>query len=215
MLTKQNRTGVMFVLFALICGLAAGGIVFLIGVKVSPSVPALVAVQEIQAGDPLNSNMFKEIKLPKAGLPDGVIRPEANINTFIAKHGMAEGDVLREQGIVDTKNSDTPILSARLSVLSDPALRAVEIPADAAAGMLAGMKAGDRVDIVSVFKTADSFISKTIIEDVQVIGVNAPGESQGVLIAAMTKEQAETFFLAEGQGKVYASLRPFGKGGNF
>ena len=193
-------------------------IIFFAGKKIAPSVPALVAIQEIQAGDPLEPSMFKETKLAKAGLPDGIITPGSDLSSLMARHGMSEGDILRQAGVIDNKDFSVSLLSARLTVQNDPNLRAVEVPIEAAAGMLAGMKAGDRVDVISVSETSDQSdtqqkISQTIIENAKVIGVSPSGESSsGVLIIAVSPEQAETFFLARVKGKVFVSLRPFGKG---
>lgn len=211
--TKQTKTGITFILLAVICAVIAGVLVFFAGFKIAPSVPALVAAQEIQAGDPLEPEMFRETKLAKAGLPEGIISPGANLSTLMARHGMAEGDILRTFGVVDNEDFTASLLSARLTVLDDPNLRAVEVPIEAAAGMLAGMKAGDRIDVVSVSASDSTNVqqSHTIIENAKVVGVSPAGESSGgVLVIAVTPEQAETFFLARVKGKVFATLRPFG-----
>jgi Flp pilus assembly protein CpaB len=215
--TRQNRTGMVFILFAIICAVIAGALVFLAGLKIAPTVPALVAVQEIQAGDLLTKEMFKETKLAKAGLPGEIISPNTDLSRFIARYGMSQGDILRKPGVIDKNDSSASLLSARLTVQKDPTLRAVEVPVEAAAGMLSGMKAGDKVDIISVGVTdeegAKKTISKTIIENAKVVGINPPGESSsGTLVIAVNKKQAEIFFLARTKDKVYASLHPFGRG---
>jgi len=215
--TKQNRTGTTFILLAVLCAVIAGVLVFFACLKIAPSVPVLVAVDEIQAGDPLKPEMFKVVKLAKAGLPDGIINPGADLSTFMAKYGMAEGDLLRKSGVIDNEDFTASLLSARLSVQNDPSLRAVEVPVEAAASMLAGIKAGDRIDVVSVIvsdeEDGQQHIAETIIEDAKVIGVNTPGESSnGALVIAISPDQAETFFLARVKGKVFATLRPFGIG---
>lgn len=213
---KQTKTGITFILLAVLCAVIAGVLVFFAGLKIAPSVPALIAVKEIQAGDPLKPEMFKTTKLAKAGLPGGIISPGTDLSSLMAKHGMAEGDILRGAGVIDNKDFTVSLLSARLAVQNNPDLRAVEVPIEAAASMLEGMKAGDRIDIISVIATdneAGEHTSQTIIENAKVVGVSSPSESSsGAFVIALSPEQAETFFLARVKGKIFAALRPFGIG---
>ncbi|QNB45371.1 Flp pilus assembly protein CpaB [Thermanaerosceptrum fracticalcis] len=220
---KEKRKGVVFILIALLCGVVAAGFVLGLAVKMSPKVPALEAVVEIAAGTPLDRSQFREIKLPEAGLPSEIIHPNTDLKGKIAARTMVPGDILRHLVTIDLEKGVSPsLLSARLRALNDPELRAVEIPVESVKNMLGGMKSGDRVDIVAVYvdETASGpvkkLISQTIMEAVPVLGLRSEdsgsasgGGQAGALIAAMKKEQVETYALYREKGRIYASLRPY------
>lgn len=212
---RQNRKGLLFILTAVLCGLVAAALVFFAGLKMAPTIPVLVAVQDISPGDPLSSNMFQESKMPQAGLPEGVISPTADISNYLAKNGMSPGDILKISSVIELDEKNPSLLSARLKALNDDSLVAMEVPAEAAAGLLNGMKTGDRVNIIFVEQTGVNqaqpvFQSSTIIKSVKVIGVKPQDDTAGVLIVALTEEQAEILAAAREKGKIFAALRPFG-----
>lgn len=213
--TNKKRTSFMIVLLAVACGLFAAGLVYIAGSRATPSVPVLAAKVEITAGDPLKKEMFEEILVPPAGLPKGTLKPSAPLEGTVAVHGLSPGDILRETHIIRYDSTDIPLLSARLKTIGNDNMRAVEVPVDSISGMLGGMKAGDRVDIISVTVKEDTggrkeMVSKKIISSAPVIGVRPPEDSPGVLIIGLTEEQVNIFMLARETGKVYASLCPFG-----
>lgn len=210
----KKRYNFLIILLAVVCGLLAAGLVYMAGQKATPSVPLLAAKTEIAAGDPLEKSMFKEVLMPPAGIPDGALKPEAPLENAVAKHALSPGDILRETHVIRYDSTDIPLLSSRLKTLNKENLRAVEVPVDSVAGMLGGMKAGDRVDIISVTPIEEGskkeIISQKIIGSAPVIGVRPPRDGPGVLIVALTETQVNKFFLAGEMGKVYASLCPFG-----
>jgi Flp pilus assembly protein CpaB len=218
-LSSEKKSGFLFVALGILCSLLAAGMIYSGASKMFPSVPVLEVVQPIVAGDPLSPGMFKEVKKPEAGLPQGVIRPGVDFSGFIAANGMAPGDILRISNVIILENINLPILSARLAYLDNFELRGVEVPIESIIGMLPGMKAGDYVDIISVYKNeapdspgraSQSLIAETIIEGVPVIGVRPREEGQGALIVALTKDQAEVYALHREKGRISVSLRPFG-----
>jgi len=212
---SKKRYNFLIILLAVVCGLLAAGLVYMAGQKATPSVPVLAAKTEIAAGDPLEKSMFKEVLMPPAGLPEGTLKPNTPLENAVAKHALSAGDILRKTHIIRYDSTDIPLLSARLKALQKNELRAVEVPAvESVEGMLGGMKAGDRVDIISVTPIEEGskkeIISQKIIGSAPVIGVRPPGDGPGVLIVALTETQVNKFFLAGEMGKVYASLCPFG-----
>lgn len=211
----ERRTGLLLLVLALVLGLAAALLVIGIGSQSSPSQPVLIAGEKITPGDPLSPEMFREIKMAPAGLPADLLVPgSVNWDVLIASHGMEPGDILRSAGVIELNNADPSILSARLRALNNPSLRGVEVPVEAAAGLMSGMKSGDLISLISVYQSEDpetlGLKAETILEAVPVVGVMAPGESSGSLVVALTKEQAETLALARERGKLYAGLYPFG-----
>lgn len=218
MANRNRLSGLLFLVLALICGLGAGFIVYTAGRQAVPTVPVLAAAVDMAAGDPITLNRVRVVKLPPAGLPDDVLPEGTDISGLLAAHGYSAGDILRRAGVLDVEAPDPGLLSSRVRALGNPSLRAMEVPVEAAAGMLGGMKSGDRVDVIAVEEQQQggekTVVARTILKGVPVIGVNPGGDSgAGVLVVAVTPEQAEALALARSRGKVYASLLPFGVGG--
>lgn len=220
---NEKRKGLLFIVGALACGIVAALFILGLGSKMTPQVPALEARVEIEPGDPLDRNMFREVKLPEAGLPSEIIHPDTDLSGMIASRSMYPGDILRYPSAIETESESPSLFSARLKALNDPSLRGVEIPVDSIEGMLHGMKSRDLVDIEVVFKEYDSsvddevLVSETIIEGAPVIGIRSEG-SEGVsnstkksLVVALTKQQVKLFALYREKGVISVSLRPLGE----
>ena len=216
-LDRSRISGLFFLLVAVVCGLAAAALVGFIALQSAPSVPVYTAARTIAAGDPIKPDMLQVMKMPRANLYPDVIRPGADLSWVVAAHGMAPGDMLRQSGVINLSAPDPAVLSARLLALNNPNLRAMEVPVEAAAGMLSGMKAGDRVDVIAVAGRGPGQgqepVKRTILRGVPVVGVQPSGDSgAGVLVVGVTPEQAEDLAYARAASKVYASLLPFGGG---
>lgn len=212
-----RAAGIGFLALALVCGLTAAGLVILTGLRLQPSVGVYVASAPIAEGDPLTPQNTKLVKMPPAGLPSDAVKTTDILAKAVAAHAMSPGDIVRESNLVqlDARTGDFGLLPARLAALKDPGLRAVEVPSDASPGLLAGIKPGDKVDIVATEKVGSgsniTIVGRTIIQKASVIGVRPPGESaNGVLVVALTQSQFETLAAAREKGKVYVSVLPLG-----
>lgn len=216
--TGPGRTaGIGFLGLALVCGLTAAGLVILTGMRLQPSVGVYVASAPIAEGDPLTPQNTRLVKMPPAGIPSDAVKSTDVLAKAVAAHAMSPGDVIRTSNLVqlDLRTGDFGLLPARLAVLKDPGLRAVEVPSDASPGLLAGIRPGDKVDIVATEKTGSgenvTIAGRTIIQGAPVIGVRPPGENaSGVLVVALTQAQFETLAAAREKGKVYVSVLPLG-----
>lgn len=216
-LNKAKLSGLSFIIIALACAFVAAFIVIQAGLRAAPTVPVLQVTQDVTQGDFVYDKV-REIKIAKSSVPKGAIKPGADISRAIARHGLSEGDILRVNHLLD-EEIDGGLLSARLKALGDDSLRAVELPIESVAGMLGGMKAGDRVDVIAVFETDDGenavIEGKTILTDREIVGVLIPEDgSGGALVVSVTDKEAELLATSMEKGKIYVTLRPFGKGGN-
>lgn len=211
-ISKTKLSGISFIIIAIICASIVAFLVIQAGLKAAPTLPVLQITKDVTAGDFI-ADKTKIVKIAKASVPKGAIIPGADLDKAIAKHGLSEGDILRENHIIDN-NNDGGLLSARLSRLDKKNMRAVELPIESIAGMLGGMKAGDKVDIVAVFEEgseAKQLNSKTILQDRQVIGVMTSEEdAEGTIVIAVTNQEAEVLSLYREKGKIYVTLKPFG-----
>lgn len=215
--SKTKTSGVVFIIIAIACATIAAFLVVQAGLRAAPTVPVLQITENIAPGDFLQGKV-KEVKIAKSSLPKGAIRPGTDLSKFVAKHGMSEGDILRGDHIL-SDDVDAGLLSARLLAMGDDNLRAVELPIESVSGMLGGMKAGDRVDIIAVYGLEDEeggrkeLESKTILTDRKLVGVMITEDgSDGAIVVALTSEEAETMALYTELGKIYITLKPFGKG---
>ncbi len=221
---NENKKGYILILFALSCGLLAALIIFVTGSKMLPSIQALEVVKPIEKGTPLDRTYFKEVKLPEAGLPEGVINPNVDLSGMIASRDMIPGDILRHQGVLELDGTDLSVLSARLRALNNPNLRGVEIPINSVKGMLYGINSGDKLDVIAVYDQEKmtcsngtcsddvGLIAKTILENVPIIGVKKSEDNNDTsnmsLVIAITQEQAEELALYKTISEIYVSLRP-------
>ena len=210
--TKSKRTGVLFIIAALVIALLAAGLTYMTVNKFVSKAPVWVVNAPIQKGDPLNADKFTTKEVPKASIQKGTLKPGTDLTGYAATVEMLPGDVLKEGNIIKLAQSDdVSILSARLKALNDKNLVAGEIPLDSIKGMLSGMKTGDKISIVNVYTEDKVLKSETIINYCDTIGVRSPGEdSSGAIIVALTREQSEILAMARERGKVYAYLLPYG-----
>ncbi len=224
--SSGKSKGLLFVIAAIVTASLAVMIVVSIGSKMSPSVAALEANQDIKIGTPLDRSMFNEVMLAEASVPSQLVDTNIDFTGLIASKDISTGDIFREPAILSLEGN-LALFSARLSVLNDPSLRAVEIPTDSVEGLITGMGPQDSVDLVAVYKeleiadgfsavAEDTLTSKTIVRGAPVLGVKA-GDSENVegtpstlLIVALNEEQIEDLALYAELGNIYASLRPFG-----
>lgn len=213
-ISKVKMSGAGFIAAALVCAALAALLVVKAGSMVAPTVPVLEITQDISAGDYV-AEKVREVKIAKSSIPEGAIKPEADLSGAVAKHGLSKGDILRAAHLIDGK-SDGGLLSARLMALGNQNLRAVELPIESASGMMHGMKAGDRVDVIAV-READtaagkSLEAKTILTNRELVGVMMSDDGEATaLVVSVTPQEAEILASSREQGKVYISLRPFGK----
>lgn len=215
-----KATGIGFLILALICGLAAAGLVLFAGMQLKPSTPVFVVTEPIAIGDPFTPQNTKLVKMPPAGLPGDAISDAKYLATGVSTRTMYPGDLVRQCAIVDVndKAGTFGLFPARLAGLKDRTLRAVEVPIDMSPGLLFGLRPGDKVDIVATYAAQEGqdkqVMARTVVEGAPVVGVRAPGEDEGggngALIVALSQKQNEALAAAREMGKVYVSAVPMG-----
>jgi Flp pilus assembly protein CpaB len=217
-INKPKLSGLTFIILAVICAFIAAFIVVQAGYRAAPTLSVLELTQYVTAGDYVEGKL-KEVKIAKSSIPKGAIKPGADLSRSVVRHGLSEGDVLRVNHLIDDE-IDGGLLSARLKALGDDTLRAVELPIESVAGMMGGMKAGDRVDVIAVYETGDGndkiIESRTILTDRELVGVMTSEDGTGgALVVSVTVEEAQILASNMETGKIYIALKPFGKkGGN-
>ncbi len=218
---KSNKaTGIGFLILAIVCGMAAAGLVLFAGMQLKPSTPVFVATEPIAVGDPFTPQNTKLVKMPPAGLPRDAVSDSQYLATGVSTRTMYPGDLVRQCAIVDVNDraGTFGLFPARLAGLNNSSLRGVEVPVDMSPGLLFGLRPGDKVDIVATYAVQDGqeqqVMSKTVVEGAVVVGVRVPGEDEaggsGALVVALSQAQNETLAAAREMGKVYVSTLPMG-----
>lgn len=219
MLDKSKKSGILFIVLAVIIALIVAGLSYYAISGVTKKSPVLVLEVELQKGDPITKDKFKIVNVPTASIIKGTVNPNADLTGYVAAIPMMPGEVLKSSQMIKVSENaaEIPLLSARLKGLNDNGLVAGEIPLESMKGMLDGMKTGDKISIVNVYtqdnpSTKEKVMkSETIIACAETIGVRPAGDnSSGAIIVALTRDESELLAMSRERGKVYAYLLPYG-----
>lgn len=209
---KNKKTGLLFIIAAIVLAIIVAGLSYYLISGVTKKSSVLVLNKELQKGDPINKSMFKTVQVPTAGIIEGTIGVNDDLTGYVTAIPLMPGEILKKNHIIrlTDNNRDIPLLSARLKALDNPNLVAGEIPIDSIKNMLSGMKSGDRITIVNVYKNdKKELISETVISCVDIIGIKS-GENGSALMVALTHEESRILAASRDKGKIYAYLLPHG-----
>jgi pilus assembly protein CpaB len=197
-----------------------------------PQQPARIAVlsasRDIASGTLLQPGdiLWKEIA-PSELRPGNLARGQASEGEFagaLAKRDFANGEALNASDLL--KQNDRRFLAAALK----PGARAISIPVDAAQSAYGLIEPGDHVDVILTQSLSDQpsdakrkVVAETILQNIRAIAVDQTLTQQaraslGVMPSTeprlpksvtleLTKQQAETVFVALQLGRLQLSLR--------
>jgi Flp pilus assembly protein CpaB len=221
--SKRIGPGALFALVALLCGLGAAWLGTRLVESARRTAPVLVAralippMQRIAGGD------VAVARLPVAAVPaDALANPAEAVGSY-ARVGFAPGAVVQRSALA---RGDGSSLDAQLTAAEaargggGAALRAVPLPLDAAHGY-GLVAAGDRVDVVVAADKVGGGLVQTAARGVLVeaklpaagrgdllAGQDATAAGSGVLVLALSPEEAERVLLGEILGQVTVLLDP-------
>lgn len=214
--TKVKKTALLTLLLAIVLGVIASILIMSLIKDSTKTVSVFIAKDTIEEGDPLSKDMFEVKQIHPSGRPETSVNVnDLNLNGTVAAKGMLKGDILREEHLIKIADigQELPLISSRVKALGDDSLVGAEIPVTSVSGILNGIKKGDRISIVSVYKSeeADEIISETILRDIEVVAVKSDGDSdKGVLAIALTQKQFEELSKARDTGTIHISIQPLG-----
>jgi pilus assembly protein CpaB len=145
--------------------------------------------------------MVEVRSLPKIDLPPTVATDRSRVIGKIARADLHAGQPI----LLDNLAS-----SDRLSALVPVGMRAVTVALDTVPGLADLLKAGDRVDVVATFDINGGALTKTVLQDVQLLaaGSRTMGKSERASATlAVGPREAERLILAESKGKIHLMLR--------
>ncbi len=117
---------------------------------------------------------------------------------------------------------------AGLAFVVPDGMRAVTVAVDNISGVSGFVKLGDRVDVLATFEAQQQAVTRTILQDVEVLGLGAqsitpqpakegeeggepqaqPAGAKPSATLAVTPQQAQVLVLATNKGKLHLALRP-------
>ncbi len=138
----------------------------------------------------------------------------------LLKNREVKAPILKDDFVTEAKLVPIVVASG-LTAIIPPGMRAITIMITDVSGVSGFIKAGDYIDVLSLYKTKEDFVSKSIFEHVLVLAVGTslpdpkapPSNASNVvnqLTLAVTPEDAEKIFLATNTGQIQLTLRPFG-----
>ncbi len=198
---------------------------------VPQTVSVVVATQDIPALTTITAEMVTTKTMDVGAAPAGALR---NVQQAIGQ--LAQADIIKDQPITQA-NIAPRTASHGLTFVIPQGLRAVTVALDAISGVGGFIFPGDRVDVLATFKQDDVTLTKTILQNVEVLAINElttrpgatrqPGptdeeaqpqqgqkgeaptaETVRSATLAVTPDQAEALILSAVKGTIHLVLRP-------
>ena len=180
----------------------------------SELVTIVVATQDIGFGQPIQAQMLRYQKWPRAALPIGAF---TDLSKLIAaddgqprrtKYALAAGDLILASKVSDFGEKVTLVQNL------GPNSRAMAIKVDAETAVGGFVTPGDTVDILLTQGSAETMRSVTILQAIRVLGVDqdsnqqsdAPGVARTVTVE-VSPEQGQKLALAQKAGSLSLTLR--------
>ena len=211
---KNSRALVMLAI-AMLAGLAA--VVFaarwLVNTSSSAVTPVAVAIEDINLGQPLNTNLIRLINWPTGSVPPGSFTDTGSLDGRVVRTSLTRGEPVLESKLapVGTKGG--------LSAVIDKGDRAITVRVNDVVGVAGFALPGNYVDVIVNTQapgggTDQQSISKIVLEKILVLAVAqqvSRDDTQPKVVNAVTlqvsPEQAEKLDVARSVGTLSLVLR--------
>jgi len=178
----------------------------------SRMVAAVVADRSIPNGTILESGMFQMRLMPSRELPTGAAATPDAVIGKVAAHDIKPGEAISLSSVSE---------KSKLSQIVKPFMRAVTVALDPIVGVGGFLKPGDHVDVLATFNVNEGTVTKTVLQDIQLIaigseivdqvdpegGKKAKPQVQTSATLALLPMDAEKLVLADSKGKLRLTLR--------
>lgn len=182
-------------------------------------VAVVAASKDIPARTIITQDMVRVNDFPRKLIPPNAAVSIDSVVGKVALQTIKEGNPI-------SMNQLAPRGAALgLSYAVPPLMRAVTVALDPIIGVAGFLKPGDHVDVVATFDVNDGTITKTVLQDVELLAIGSqvvegeidPGtgkpakpQTQPNATLAVTPQDAEKLILAESKGKLRLTLRYYG-----
>lgn len=202
----------MFTIIAVILGLIAAYTAVYIVRGYTNIDKVVIATKDIKAYQKVSLDDVEVVEIPKIAIPADAVK---TVNDIVGKYLMYQitaGDIVRMSKIADVKG--TALLSAQLTQLKDPKIRAFSLPYTSETGVGNNLEPGDRVDIIASVKIDTNSgpvgVGKIIAQNVQILKIQKASEGgTGILTVALTPQQIEDIAFALTSGQLRFALNPY------
>jgi Flp pilus assembly protein CpaB len=172
-------------------------------------VSVLVAKSLIQVGAPGNlvasNRQFQVTTLPKSELREGAITDPATLRGLVATHDIYPGQQFTAADFAPTAPDS---LQTRLSGTA----RAIQLPFDAAHGMMGQIQAGDHVDVYGLLNVegpnGTRSTIKQLLDNALVLRTPASGAAAGTVVLRGKGRSTAVMAWTADNGKIWLVLRP-------
>ena len=169
----------------------------------------LVAKSLIQAGAPGNlvasGRQFQVASVPKSELRDGAITDPASLRGLVATHDIYPGQQF-------TAADFAPTAADSLQTKIAGTARAIQLPFDAAHGMMGQLQAGDHVDVYGLLNVqgpnGTTPTIKQLMDNALVLRTPASGAAAGTVVLRGKGRSTAVMAWTADNGKIWLVLRP-------
>jgi pilus assembly protein CpaB len=216
----QNRRGIVFLILAVLAGLAAALLARDWLTREAPDIAMTVATEtvvvaavDLPAGTTLRERQFDVVEWPRDYLPSGVVGATNLVRDRVTKRAISAGEPLLESSLL-------PIgAEAGLHAMISRDRRAMSVQVDAVIGVAGWVKPGSRVDVLATLRRVDWErplpFTKVILQDVKVLAIDqelekvdsGSAEVVSVVTLEVTPEQAQSLAYAASEGSLQLALR--------
>ncbi len=213
----MDKKGIALLIVALVLAITAGGGIYLylkgmplVQAKGEPdTVPVVVAESDMSFGTTLEEKHLRLVEFPKESVPAGSYSSIDSVLDQTTKVFVVDGEPILA--------SKLSAIGGGLSVRIPENMRAMSIKINDVTGVSGFVLPGDRVDIVVTVQNAagtNIAVTKTILQDLEVLAAGAKTETKGnhhitvqTVTVLLDPSGAEKLALGVHQGKVHLSLR--------
>jgi pilus assembly protein CpaB len=212
----MDKKGIALLMVALVLAITAGGGVYLylkgmplVQAKATDTVPVVVAESDMSFGTTLEEKHLRLVEFPKESVPFGSYSSVDSVLDQTTKVFVVAGEPILA--------SKLSAIGGGLSVRIPENMRAMSIKINDVTGVSGFVLPGDRVDIVVTVQNAagtNVAVTKTILQDLEVLAAGAKTETKGnhhitvqTVTVLLDPLGAEKLALGVNQGKAHLSLR--------
>ncbi|NHM28068.1 hypothetical protein G7K71_13985 [Desulfofundulus sp. TPOSR] len=199
-------------LVSFIFALASAVLIYFSVQATRPTVPVVVAAQNLSVGQVVTEDAVQVKKMPSEAVPPTAVRSAAAVvGKTVTAGPVLAGDVLRAEHL-----STDGVLVAALRTFAPDGWVAVELPPDTAMGM-AGIRRGDIVTVYADVPGEQGITTGVVAEDAVVLStpwttVGQKGSEQGrFYVLAVRPEEARLIASLNVRGKKVALVLKGGK----
>lgn len=227
----MRMTRRLAVTIAVACGLLAAVLTwaYLRGLQKSQAPPVTLQVQvvtplaTIQAGTVIKAEMLRVQEIPEDQKPPGAVQQVQRIVGDVAAEDLPAAEPIKLTQMASQRGG------VELSFVVPPRMRAVTVALDPIIGVAGFLQPGDHVDVLATFQLNDTIITRTVLQNVELLalgeqtivskeraaekeGEEEPkAQTQPNATLAVTPQDAQKLIISDTTGTIRLALRRKGE----